>query len=125
MLLMVEKHFQEAPFTWKQRASFWAAFLYYMSSAALLFTGPFPTLTMLWFFPRSVYPHNYLVMLPSIAATLFVFPMLSRAGGRPSTGSASSIPAVTCTRSGSRSVVASRNGYRLVRPAAKTWCPGW
>lgn len=82
MLLMVEKHFQEAPFTWKQRASFWAAFLYYMSSAALLFTGPFPTFTMLWFFPRSVYPRNYLVMLPAIAATLFVFPMLSR-GWRP------------------------------------------
>ena len=82
MLLMVEKHFQEAPFTWKQRASFWAAFLYYMSSAALLFTGPFPTFTMLWFFPGSVYPRNYLVMLPAMAATLFVFPMLSR-GWRP------------------------------------------
>ena len=52
MLLMIEKHFQEAPFTWQQRAAFWAAFLYYMSSAALLLTGPFPTLTMLWFFPR-------------------------------------------------------------------------
>ena len=60
MLLMIEKHFQEAPFTWKQRAAFWAAFLYYMSSAALLLTGPFPTLTMLWFFPQRVYPHNYL-----------------------------------------------------------------
>ena len=44
MLLMVEKHFREAPFTWKQRVAFWAAFLYYMSSAALLFTAPFPTL---------------------------------------------------------------------------------
>ncbi len=82
MLLMVEKHFQEAPFTWQQRASFWAAFLYYMSSAALLLTGPFPTLVMLWFFPRGVYPHNYLVMLPALAATFFVFPMLTR-GWRP------------------------------------------
>jgi cellulose synthase/poly-beta-1,6-N-acetylglucosamine synthase-like glycosyltransferase len=82
MLLMVEKHFQEAPFTWKQRASFWAAFLYYMSSAALLLTGPFPTLIMLWFFPRSIYPHNYLVMLPALVATLFMFPMLTR-GWRP------------------------------------------
>ena len=35
---MLEKHFREAPFTWKQRAAFWAAFLYYMSSAALLLT---------------------------------------------------------------------------------------
>ena len=82
MLLMIEKHFQEAPFTWKQRAAFWAAFLYYMSSAALLLTGPFPTLAMMWFFPRHVYPHNYLLILPALAATLFVFPMLSR-GWRP------------------------------------------
>ncbi len=82
MLLMIEKHFQEAPFTWKQRAAFWAAFLYYMSSAALLLTGPFPTLTMLWFFPQRVYPHNYLPLLPALAATLFVFPLLSR-GWRP------------------------------------------
>ena len=51
MLLMIEKHFLEAQFTWKQRAAFWAAFLYYMSSAALLLTGPFPTLTMIWFYP--------------------------------------------------------------------------
>jgi len=82
MLLMIDKHFREAPFTWKQRVAFWAAFLYYMSSAALLFTGPFPTLVMMWFFPRQVYPHNYLVILPSIAATLFAFPMLS-SGWRP------------------------------------------
>jgi len=82
MLLMLERHFQEAPFTWKQRAAFWAAFLYYMSSAALLLTGPFPTLTMIWFFPHRVYPHNYLPMLPAFAATFFVFPALSR-GWRP------------------------------------------
>ena len=75
MLLMLEKHFREAPFTWQQRAAFWAAFLYYMSSAALLLTGPFPALAMIWFFPRHIYPHNYLPMLPAIAATLFVFPL--------------------------------------------------
>ena len=42
MMVMVDKYFLEAPFTWQQRAAFWAAFLYYMSSAALLLTGPFP-----------------------------------------------------------------------------------
>jgi cellulose synthase (UDP-forming) len=82
MLLMVDKHFREAPFTWKQRVAFWAAFLYYMSSAALLFTGPFPTLVMLWFFPQQVRPQNYLVILPAMAATAFAFPMLT-AGWRP------------------------------------------
>ena len=82
MLLMVDKHFQEAPFSWQQRAAFWAAFLYYMSSAALLLTGPFPTLTMIWFFPQLIHPHNYLPILPALAATIFVFPLLSR-GWRP------------------------------------------
>jgi cellulose synthase (UDP-forming) len=53
-----------------------------MSSAALLLTGPFPALAMIWFFPQRIYPHNYLPMLPAIAATLFVFPLLSR-GWRP------------------------------------------
>jgi cellulose synthase (UDP-forming) len=82
MMVMVDRYFLEAPFTWQQRAAFWAAFLYYMSSAALLLTGPFPTLTMIWFYPGRIYPHNYLPILPALAATFFVFPMLSR-GWRP------------------------------------------
>jgi cellulose synthase (UDP-forming) len=82
MMLMIERHFQEAPFTWQQRAAFWAAFLYYMSSATLLLTGPFPTLTMIWFYPGRIYPHNYLPILPALAASLFAFPVLSR-GWRP------------------------------------------
>ena len=82
MLLMIDRHFTETPFDWKQRAAFWAAFLYYMSSAALLLTGPFPTLTMIWFYPGHIYPHNYLPILPALAASVFAFPMLSR-GWRP------------------------------------------
>ena len=82
MLLMVEKHFRAAPFNWKQRVAFWAAFLYYMSSAALLFSGPFPTLAMIWFFPEFVYAHNYLPMIPALLATIVVFPAMAR-GWRP------------------------------------------
>jgi cellulose synthase (UDP-forming) len=37
---------------------------------------------MLWFFPQGVHPYNYLAMLPSLAATVFVFPMLTK-GWRP------------------------------------------
>ena len=82
MLLMLDEHFKEAPFSWQQRTAFWAAFLYYMSSAALLVTGPFPALTMLWFFPNRVFAHNYLPMAAALAATLFVFPAITR-GWRP------------------------------------------
>ena len=89
MMLMVDKHFREARYSWQQRVAYWAAFLYYMSSAALLFTGPFPTLTMMWFFPRQVHAYNYLVILPSFAATLFAFPMLT-SGWRPTTRGLSS-----------------------------------
>ena len=78
MLLMVEKHFRAARFSWQQRVAFWAAFLYYMSSAALLITGPFPSLVMLWFFPDYVFAHNYIPMIPAMAATLFVFPIMAR-----------------------------------------------
>jgi cellulose synthase (UDP-forming) len=82
MLLMIEEHFRQTPFTWQQRAAFWAAFLYYMSSAALLITGPFPTLTMIWFFPAHIAPQNYLPILPALAASILAFPFLSR-GWRP------------------------------------------
>jgi cellulose synthase/poly-beta-1,6-N-acetylglucosamine synthase-like glycosyltransferase len=82
MLLMTERHFRDAKFNWQQRIAFWAAFLYYMASAGLLITGPFPTLTMLWFFPDRVFPHNYLPMLPAVLATLLVFPLMAR-GWRP------------------------------------------
>jgi len=78
MLLMVDKHFQRAPFSIKQRMAFWAAFLYYMSSAALLFTSPLPTDVMLWFYPKHVHPANYLPMLPAIGTTFIVFPTLVR-----------------------------------------------
>ncbi|WP_203920805.1 glycosyltransferase family 2 protein [Rugosimonospora africana] len=82
MLLMTERHFRDAQFNWQQRTAFWAAFLYYMASAGLLITAPFPTLTMLWFFPENVLPHNYLPMIPALLSTLLVFPMMAR-GWRP------------------------------------------
>jgi cellulose synthase (UDP-forming) len=78
MLLMVSKHFREASFTWQQRTAFWAAFLYYMASAALVVTGPLPTLVMVWLFPRLVHDYNYLPMVPAMLATLLVFPIMTR-----------------------------------------------
>lgn len=82
MLLMVSSFFRDAPFGRKQRVCFWAAFLYYMSSAALPFTSALPTLIMVWFFPAAIHPSNYLLMVPSIIATFVVFPLVAR-GWRP------------------------------------------
>ena len=82
MLLMMSGFFRDAPFGKKQRVSFWAAFLYYMASAALPFTSVLPTLIMVWFFAGAIKPSNYVLMIPSVIATLFVFPLVAR-GWRP------------------------------------------
>src|SRR5262249_5433245 len=78
MLLMINEHFRNAPFSIRQRICFWAAFLYYMSSAVLLFTGSLPLLVMTTFYPDHVFPHNYIPMIPAFLATFVVFPMLAR-----------------------------------------------
>jgi cellulose synthase (UDP-forming) len=82
MLLMMSSFFRNAPFDRKQRVSFWAAFLYYMASASLPVTSVLPTLIMVWFFADTITPSNYLLMIPSVIATLFVFPLVAR-GWRP------------------------------------------
>jgi len=82
MLLMMSGFFRDAPFGKQQRVSFWAAFLYYMASACLPVTSVLPTLLMVWLFADTIKPSNYLIMVPSIIATLFVFPLIAR-GWRP------------------------------------------
>ena len=78
MLLMVSKFFVDAPFSWRQRVCFWAAFLYYMASAALLLTAALPTLVMIWFYPQQVHWLNYVPLLPGLLSTFLVFPRLAR-----------------------------------------------
>jgi len=79
--LMISQFFKDAPFTRRQRLCFWAAFLYYMASAALLFTSTLPTLTMVWFYPDKIYWWNYLPLIPAFLGTFFVFPRLARGWG--------------------------------------------
>ena len=52
MLLMISSLFRAAPFNLRQRVCFWAAFLYYMSSAAICITSTLPTLIILWGFRK-------------------------------------------------------------------------
>jgi len=82
MLLMMSSFFHDAPFGRKQRVSFWAAFLYYMASAMTPFTSVLPTLIMVWFFAGTIKPSNYVLMIPSVIATLVIFPLVAR-GWRP------------------------------------------
>lgn len=78
MLLMVSSFFREAPFGWRQRVCFWAAFLYYMSSAAMLLTAVLPTAIMLWFYPQELNSWHYLAVVPALISTWFIFPLLAR-----------------------------------------------
>jgi cellulose synthase (UDP-forming) len=78
MLLMMSAFFQKAPFDKRQRTSFWAAFLYYMGSAAMPLISVLPTLIMVWFFADTIVPSNYLLMIPSVISTLFIFPLVAR-----------------------------------------------
>lgn len=82
MLLMVSTFFRSAPFSVAQRICFWAAFLYYMASAAMILIVALPTLVIVWFYPTEIHPYQYLAMVPAILATFFVFPLLAR-GWRP------------------------------------------
>ena len=82
MLLMVSAFFRDAPFRWRQRICFWAAFLYYMSSAAMVLSATLPTLVMIWFYPDQVQPSHYLPLIPGLLATVIVYPLLAR-GWRP------------------------------------------
>jgi cellulose synthase (UDP-forming) len=82
MLLMVSAFFREAPFSWRQRICFWAAFLYYMASAAMVLIAVLPTLIIVWFYPHTIHPILYALMIPAVLATLLVFPLLAR-GWRP------------------------------------------
>ncbi len=77
MLLMINRNFTVAPFSRRQRICFWAAFIYYMSSAAVLLTLPAPTFIMLWKYPTQINAWWYLPVLLGVVSTLYVFPKIS------------------------------------------------
>jgi cellulose synthase (UDP-forming) len=81
MLLMISSFFRDAPFGLRQRVCYWAAFLYYMASAAVLITASLPTLVMLWMYPGEVQVYYYVPVVPAILATFVVFPRLARGWG--------------------------------------------
>jgi cellulose synthase (UDP-forming) len=78
MLLMISDFFKDAPFSFKQRICFWAAFLYYMASAVFSITSAIPTLVMLWFYPDEVHWANYLPLIPAFLSAFIVFPRLAK-----------------------------------------------
>ena len=77
MLLMISRDFTHAPLGRRQRLCFWADFLYYMRSAALLFLIPAPVLIMLWGYPSELQGWWYLPVIVGGISILFVYPKVS------------------------------------------------
>lgn len=63
--------------TLHQRMSFWAGFLYYMSTAMLALLSPIPLLVMAFLFPQNVTPLNSVPLLGAVALWLVVLPAVS------------------------------------------------
>lgn len=59
----------------RQRMSFWAGFLYYISTALNAFTAPIPGLVMAWVLPQYVFPINSIWLLGAISLWLVVLPL--------------------------------------------------
>ncbi len=78
MLLMINTHFRDAALTRKQRLCFWAAFLFYMTSALIPITASTTGLLMIWLYPSKVHPINYLPLLPGAVSTCLIFRTLAK-----------------------------------------------
>jgi cellulose synthase (UDP-forming) len=78
MSLVADNDFHdEASMTLKQRLSYWAGFLYYLSTAMNAVVAPLPILTMVWFFPRNVSALHTVPLLGVLGLWLIVFPTVS------------------------------------------------
>ena len=78
LLLMVSSSFREAPFSWRQRVCFWAASLYYLSSAAMVLGLALPLAIVLWFHPEGLQETPVLAVVPALLSTWLVLPLLAR-----------------------------------------------
>jgi cellulose synthase (UDP-forming) len=64
--LLTSRKFWEMKMSWTTRACYACGFLYYVLTAAFIFTAPLIPLTMLWFFPLDLRLVNYLVLAPAL-----------------------------------------------------------
>jgi cellulose synthase/poly-beta-1,6-N-acetylglucosamine synthase-like glycosyltransferase len=79
MSLLVDRSFHRNPiFSVRQRLSFWAGFLYYITTALNVFVAAWPGLIMLWVFPGDIYPRNTVWLLGAIMLWYFVLPTVMR-----------------------------------------------
>ncbi|WP_170149077.1 glycosyltransferase family 2 protein [Geodermatophilus normandii] len=83
MSLLADPKFHAAPLTLRQRLCFFSGFLYYISTGLFVFTVALPSLVMLWLFPYEIFVGNYRVLLPALAVTYALTPLVMRSTWRP------------------------------------------
>jgi cellulose synthase/poly-beta-1,6-N-acetylglucosamine synthase-like glycosyltransferase len=83
MSLLFDRSFHKAPLNLKQRLCFWSGFLYYISTGVFVFTVALPSLAMLWLFPEQIFVGNYRLLLPALAVTYALTPIMMRSRWRP------------------------------------------
>ncbi|WP_199421556.1 SGNH hydrolase domain-containing protein [Actinotalea solisilvae] len=83
MSLLADSTFHNDPhIAPRQRLSFWAGFLYYITTALNVFTTALPALAMLWLLPQYVFPRNSLYLVGALAMWLVVLPVMFRSRWR-------------------------------------------
>jgi cellulose synthase (UDP-forming) len=83
MALISDRRFHEdTSMTGMQRLSFWAGFLYYLSTALMAVLAPLPLLVMVAFFPANINVLNMLPLLGVVLLWLVVLPAVSLARWR-------------------------------------------
>jgi cellulose synthase (UDP-forming) len=75
MSLLVDRGFHNAGLSLRQRLCFWTGFLYYITTAVSLFTGPAAAAALLWLMAAQISPRTY---LPLVALTWLTFWMWNR-----------------------------------------------
>ncbi|MFN8189182.1 MAG: SGNH hydrolase domain-containing protein [Nocardioidaceae bacterium] len=79
MALLRDKEFHETPaLTTKQRLSFWAGFLYYISTAVNAVVAPLPALAMVWLLPAWVEPMNSIWLVGALALWFVILPAVMK-----------------------------------------------
>ena len=83
MSLLADRTFHENPhIAPRQRLSFWAGFLYYITTAMNVFTTPLPALAMLYLLPQYVLPSNSVWLLGALTMWFLVLPLMFKARWR-------------------------------------------
>lgn len=83
MALVMDRHFhEERSMTEMQRISFWAGFLYYISTAMNAVLAPLPILVMVFFFPQNIAAVNMIPLVGVVLLWLVILPCVSQSRWR-------------------------------------------